>query len=541
MGIDGSKRKDSEEEDVVEEMPSLRDKFPRIRRRSSNFRPTNFYDKALIKSEGVNLEMLPLVIITKIFTNLATSDLLNVCVSSRLLYVPAMMQLYKRILIINDEDDQLYLFIKQMIDQLPSNFGTICKCKNMSKLSNVLKNKKIGNQVRLIIFVNDKLDFNNALNYEQLLRLTEQGNMLTEFINPCITADIADKLELNHVRSLTFALKPCDLKRTQYNFPSLRSLTVLYENDPSNIKSMEQLALGLASSTVLDNLNELEFKELADMNLKALNEVNENLNKSSIWIHFFTVLQHHPKRYSLTKLVLDGAINSQGREIARVLNQRFDLTCLEELNLDIVEFSHLNEHHYENQNDLLINMASYCTKLKKLAITPTFNCLKCQLELTINTLNNLRGKLISLDVKFETLNYSHTKRIYHTILASQGNLQQLILYDKSNEFHNASNMIKHVSNFTAFERGTFSIGLFLKHFPQQLTFEQYLQLVHTMNSFYSANGRLLAVYLGEYLKELELSSELVMNQLPSLRYLFVNHILVREEGGKLVVGGFPVP
>lgn len=535
--IDVNMSDDEALDEVNEDVAKLRFAPTIKRRRSSNYRPSYFYDQSTVRhlKDGVNLEMLPMIIIARIFSHLLTPDLLNICVASRLLYVPAVIHLYNKIMIIDRlKNQQLYEFLKITFDGMYGNFGTVCKFLNLPKLINVLNNQKLANHVRLVLFVDDSLDFENEVNLRHLIRLTFQVSGLTELVNPSLGVDRIHRLSLSHLTKLTVCLRRSSqstVTTQAFNFPLLKNLTVLYENDDANKPQLEKLAESLVQTDVLSQLLLLEFKQLADVNLKLLNETNNNNTMTSIWTHFFYMVDYlspTEKKYgNLQKLSVDGSINDHGVEISRILQASFQLANLKHLNLDITEFSHLNEPHYENNKDLLINMAQKCETLEALSITPTYNCLKCQLNLVINSLNLLSGQLRELYVKFETLNLTHTKSLYHTILESQPNLQKLVLYDKSNEFNNGQEMSRYIPGpkFAEFERGNFNIELLIKNYPTELTFEQHIQLTEgTMKMFYQQNHDSLVEYLEHYLQMFELDLGKILTELQLVLYMSINNM-----------------
>lgn len=518
---------------------------PRIRRRSSNFRPTHFYDPSTIKtSDGaLNLEMLPMILITRIFNNVLTKDLLNICVTSRLLYLPAIFHLYRKIIIVaddNDDDRLVYSFIKQTIDNMDYNFGTISRRKNMPKLAAALKNHKLGSQVKQLVLINDKaLTSQGDSSLRILMRLTKQMTSLTEFINPSLDLCHINRLNLNLVTKLAVVVKQSDksLVSGRLNVPNVKSLTIFYENKHSNKVKIETFAKALLNSGVLNHLNELEFKEVTDMNLQLLNENNNNKPITSIWIDFFKTIYHsdiQPLKFgNLQKLRLDGFIDNQGIEVALIIDRTFLLQTLKLLELYVSEFSHLNEPHYENHNDLLINMALKCNSLDYLVITPTYNCLKCQLDLTLRSMEILKGQLTHLNVKFETLNFNHTKKILDTIIDTQSNVECLKVYDKSNAFNNQAEMIKYLaSNYNEFERGNFNVDLFIQAYGCLLTFNQYNRLLHsTMDSFYTENHQQLGDYMDHYLERFNLSGTMILDRMRHLSHLSVNNVVMTNDGG----------
>ncbi|EGV65283.1 hypothetical protein CANTEDRAFT_113021 [Yamadazyma tenuis ATCC 10573] len=140
----------------------------------------------------------------------------------------------------------------------------------------------------------------------------------------------------------------------------------------------------------------------------------------------------------------------------------------------------------------------------------------------LHTLVLLEGKLQYLNLQFEVMNFDHTKHLYSAILSHQWRLKSLILYDKSNEFFNEKQMVKHLkAQFSQFEKTTFYLQLFYKTYPISLEPYKCVSGISSIyKTFFSENQDALSVYLADYLKSVGLKSpptsleQFVVNNVP---------------------------
>ncbi|CAH6719249.1 hypothetical protein CLIB1444_02S04236 [[Candida] jaroonii] len=496
---------------------------PKFRRKSSNFRPNLYYDSALIQSK-TEFELLPVITLIKIFSYLNTTDLLSICLTSRLFYLPAIINLYEKIIIIND-DETLIKFVKNMVDY--ADLGTIVNFKNIDKLLGVIEHTdKVGRHIKRLIILNDKIDFDNDSNYLKLQTLISKIHLI-QLINPSLNINRLESLNLSTLKYLSITIKQDNHKAFDIKLPNLKALKVYYENKEFNKVKFQILAKNLVKNKIIDNLNKLEFEELIVKDLKLMNESNNNL-QLAIWIDFFIELNilKFQKYTSLTTLSIDGFINNQGYQICQLMNLIFDLKNLQVLKYNIKEFSHLNEVHYENDHNLLINLLT-SSNLKCLMINPTFDCLTCQLNMILKMLKMVQ--LDTLDLKFEFLNLDNVKQLI-TSINNQSNLKQLKLYDKSNEFANEHEFKKLIGDrFNDFERINFNLQLLQKYDAIDYQFDRISMFA--FNEFYKSNSDNIAEYLNNYLKVIGLD----IKQFKQLNKLNVNNIgLMNNNGYRLM-------
>lgn len=491
----------------------------KFRRKSSNFRPNLYYDSALIQRK-TEFELLPIITLIKIFSYLNTSDLLSICLTSRLFYLPAIINLYEKIIIIND-DETLIKFVKNMVDY--ADLGTIVNFKNIDKLLRVIENtEKVGRHIKRLVILNDKIDFDNDSNYLKLQTLISKIHLI-QLVNPSLNINRLESLNLDTLKYLSITIKQDNHKAFDIKLPNLKALKVYYENKEFNKVKFQILAKNLVKNRIIDNLEKLEFEELIVKDLKLMNESNNNL-QLAIWIDFFIELNMLKfKQYNnLIELAIDGFINNQGYQICQLMNLVFDLKNLKVLKYNIKEFSHLNEIHYENDHNLLINIITI-SKLKSLTINPTFDCLTCQLNMILKMLKIV--DLEQLDLKFELLNFDNVKQLA-TAITSQDNLRYLKLYDKSNEFANEHEFKKLIGDkFNDFERINFNLQLIQKY---DAIDHQYDRIsMFAFNEFYKINSKNIAEYLNNYLKVIGLD----IHQFKYLTKLNINNIGVMNNNG----------
>lgn len=489
---------------------------PRQRRRSSRFRPSYFYDSDSI-SHLLSIEMLPIVTLLKIFSYVTTKDLLNLCLTSRMFYLPAVVRLYQDVVVV--EDLMMLEFVTNIISHLGYHYCTIINMTQFQLLVSVLQNEKLSKHVSsLIIMGNVK-----QVNWTSIRHLN-----LKQYVNP--TSDMSlSRPNLSNVVSLSFSIKQDN--HTDYGFilPNLKTLKVYYENNEINSTKFKKLALALEDAGVFDHLAGLEFEELVVKDLNLLNETNLNL-KLAIWINFFLQLQESNVKYNgLRRLVLDGFVN--GVEFCDVLDKVFQLNLLTDLKLSVKEFSHLNNSHFDNDHSLLVQLSRRCSNLQNVCISPTFDCLSCQLHLLHEALMELESQLITLNVRFEVTNFDNTKRIYKMIADYQPFLKLLSLYDKAREFSDEKDLMVHLgSEFTTLEKINFYLQLFGRHYPIEISPVTWTTILTKIyGGFYARNQIQLSEYIIEYLDLVEVS----ISKFPELQRLKINKINLQVNNNQL--------
>lgn len=475
-----------ETRDLMDNFSENFTKNRRRRRRSSTFRPGYEGYPQDIRRLGRGLEGLPLIIQSKIFSYLDTGDVLNMCLVSKLVYFPAILQLYHRIIIWDDAE--MISEVKKYTTLLEKNYGTLIHTSKLEQLLLVLcGSRKLALEVKCLVFIGEidssqimrsGGDFLNPLtslneNLHDNLHGNAQisqvpqpsqnhtiGNLLHhtlfnhlklhDFIFPSLPfsslSSFTSSPNFNSICSLSISCGLYNDNATPLNLPNLTHLRVSYKNEKSFQISMEILASSLISS--LPHVISLEFIESQDKEkLEILNSLNNlSLDQISVtWVYFFISLRRRNVHLSLESLALDGNIGNQASDIAGLVAEVIDLSLLRDLQLNIQEKSHLQSTHQEFMESFqnfqesspiptsfLSLLTIHTPSLEGLAINPTYNCLFCQHYSTIQTLQHiLPHKLLDLLVNFESPSLHYANEIISAICNFQTRVCNLRVYDKS--------------------------------------------------------------------------------------------------------------
>lgn len=475
-----------ETRDLMDNFSENFTKNRRRRRRSSTFRPGYEGYPQDIRRLGRGLEGLPLIIQSKIFSYLDTGDVLNMCLVSKLVYFPAILQLYHRIIIWDDAE--MISEVKKYTTLLEKNYGTLIHTSKLEQLLLVLcGSRKLALEVKCLVFIGEidssqimrsGGDFLNPLtSLNENLHENLQGNAqisqipqpfqnhtignllhhtlfnhlkLHDFIFPSLPfsslSSLTSSPNFNSIRSLSISCGLYNDNPTPLNLPNLTHLRVSYKNEKSFQISMEILASSLISS--LPHVISLEFIESQDKEkLEILNSLNNlSLDQISVtWVYFFISLRRRNVHLSLESLALDGNIGNQASDIAGLVAEVIDLSLLRDLQLNIQEKSHLQSTHQEFMESFqnfqesspiptsfLSLLTIHTPSLEGLAINPTYNCLFCQHYSTIQTLQHiLPHKLLDLLVNFESPSLHYANEIISAICNFQTRVCNLRVYDKS--------------------------------------------------------------------------------------------------------------
>lgn len=413
--------------------------LPRIgsRRKSSFFRPTNFYPLEDFKDDKLasGLESLPLILLIDICDYLNSDDLQSLCVCLTLMYLPAAIQLYRKIIITSQVS--LSKVARKKFSTTRRNLGTVIHVSKFLSLLLVLRcNRKISQNVKSLVFcVDSEIDWNFKIENRSILSLLEECLCITRLSTFfCRSLPSLKKRLLlpqrSTIQSLTICLSDYDF---DYSFITLRRLKILYVSDLKHRTQFEQLAERIVS--YLRNLTSLEFEIMEDRShsLNALNDFNLN-NCDAPWISFFQGLRGLEKCLCIETLGLDGFIGSKGRDIAYILKEALDLSYLKVLLLNLKEVSHHHETHFNAKTTFLENFSSFTSNLTQLCINPTFDCLSCQHHSIMSALaENIPNKLDILLIIFESPNQQFRSSLQDIIIEFQKKLRYLKLYDKSKE------------------------------------------------------------------------------------------------------------
>lgn len=417
----------------------------RRRRRSSTFRPGyEGYPQDVRRGRG--LEGLPLMIQSKIFSYLDTADVLNMCLASKLVYFPAILQLYHRIIVW--DDTEMIAEVRKYTTHLENNYGTLIHTTKLESLLMVLcGNRKLALEVKCLVVIGD---LSSATLTEQshsignILYYTLDNHLrLHDFIFPTLSfPSLASLSNFSSIRSLSVSCGLYNEQITPLDLPNLTHLRVSYRNEKSNQISMATLATSLQSS--LSHVISLEFIETQEKEkLEILNSLNNlSLDQISVtWIYFFVSLQRNNIRLALESFAIDGNIGHQARDIVALLAETIDLSLLQDLQINIQEKSHIQTTHQEfidslnghaDPTSFLALLTLHTPSLEGLAINPTYNCLFCQHTSTLQTLQHIvPQQLVDLLVNFESPSLHYANEIMSAICNFQTRVANLRVHDKS--------------------------------------------------------------------------------------------------------------
>lgn len=413
------------------------------RRRLSAYRPHNWrypIQVLPVHNERLSLEQLPVVILAAIFDLLKVGDLLNVCVASKYFYLPAVMRLYQRIVITNN---YLRTYADKYLSRWLYNIGTSVPPGNVVKLADVVtRNDKLALLMHTLI-VTEKCD----------IMLLREILTLASIIDLYYVGDgpLPQRL-LHNVISLT------TLIQEPFIAPLLTELHICKAGDDPHSDKYRRLALSMIDNDTFQNLRTLAFENTDDRNLNTLNQLNDdNERPLAGWILFFEVFAQRQTLLQVTNLILEGFVSSSGAQIAHLISQTVNMDNLNSLALLCTELSHAHALHYDNDTTLLENITKHTKYLRELSISPTDDCLTCQVNAIINTLKvNLHGQLRNLLVVFESPNASTSANVKLAILHNQSKLELLRYRDKTTQGGLKSEIYSLLSLRTSeLEHGTF--------------------------------------------------------------------------------------
>lgn len=393
------------------------EKPPITRRRLSTYRPHNWNYPILVlpvHEEGLSLEQLPVVILAAIFGHIKPPDLLNVCIASKYFYLPAVIQLYKRIVITNSI---LQNYADTFLTNWQLNIGTSVIAPNVAKLAAVLvNNEKLALLVQTIV-VTERCD---SLLLHQILGVTNVTNLYYLGEEPL------PQNVLNNVRNLSTSI------RSSLIAPMLTELHICSSGDDVNPEKYRYLALSMLDSNSYQNLRVLAFKNIEDRNLRMLNQMNDDDERPLAgWILFFGAFAERQTRLPVTNLILEGFVKNSGKDVAHLLYNSVEVENIHSLALLCTELSHAHSIHLGSNTTLLENLTKLTKNLSRLSISPTNDCLTCQVNAITATLKlNLPGQLLNLLVVFESPNTSISANVKLAILQSQSKLEMLRYSDK---------------------------------------------------------------------------------------------------------------
>lgn len=438
------------------------------RRRSSAFRPTNLsypfqqesksIDDVFLEeptSHHMSIEDLPHSLLLLVFSYLHTQDLLNICLLSKFTYLPAVIQLYKKILISFDNNDAH--LPSKFLDKVSVNIGTVVRQNRLPILLRVLQSsEKLSSIVKSIVFIychelmnreSVKL-IDKILNEVSLSQLFSPHFPLYDMRLKNINFGGIQRLGINIGNVNDYeSLKSIDIK-----LPRLSHLKIYYDiNNSNNSKSIVELAKTLNES--LDTLTTLEFENHPENQLGHLQELNlvnkmklGHSNNEPVWAVFFSALSNiRSTKLRLTDLALDGFIADTGSKQSRLLNDTIDLSRIKSLQSKVTELTHANSSHFDGaiMSNFLYNIASLTLNLTKLSIHTTHDCFLCQHQCNTFVITKLLlNKLKTLVITTETPDLVSANELNEAIYKFQVKLINLKINNRSIEWQNKQAFFK---------------------------------------------------------------------------------------------------
>lgn len=445
---------------IVIELPRRR--F--VRRRSSAFRPSNlsyplrerFNSTSELVEESIGhdsgLESLPYSILLLIFVHSKTKDLLNLCLLSKYTYLPAAVQLYKKIVVIDSYEK--YDFLRKYLQDVSLNLGTFVRVKNLEKLYQVIQaSAKLCQIVKSIIYVNYTIDDDIVIN--KLKKIMENVRLNELFIPHVSLHDISlltYPQAFDSIQRLGITTGVADFReaQTKLSLPLLSHLKIYYEGE-ENDKQMSLLLNLLGDS--LENLQFLEFQKYVTSDfqpLQILNQANSMRANETyplpVWVLFLRLFrQQTAKKLSLTGLGVDGYLGSHGVVVLELLHGTIDLESLRHLQLNITELTHGHSPHFHNalHSTFLYSLSVHTPNLVKLAVNPTHDCLLCQRDCLMEVVcTRLANKLTTLVLNVELPDPESSLALNTKVAESQANLINFKIFDKSKVFHDKLSLYK---------------------------------------------------------------------------------------------------
>lgn len=434
------------------------------RRRSSWYRPSDLYPlekgagarRGLHIRENKSITDLPVPVLGRVCLSLHTGDLLQVCLASRMLYLPAAVQLYKKIIV--TESHELRKLAMSQLLLAWVNYGTLVHTSKLALLlRTVCESTKLADLVRSVIFV-DETETETETETEAGQRRwvqTLQAMLARVRLNElwCLLDGSRMTLALHAPSLLRLALSvetfepSAGREPSFFNFPRLAHLKIYYQRESARLAAGTVELARLLSADTTRTLTTVEFEEMHQLSLESLNRANAMNREHShtVWPQFFEVLRHSGTKLALSRLGLDGFIGDRGAHLAQLLSTTVDLAQLVSLQLNVKETSHLHQSHDDYSCTLLENLTALTPSLRKLATHPTFDCLFCQHSSLLHTLSrNVPHQLSTLFAVVESPTSAYTQAVYDCIGSTQNRLVNLKLLDRSSQAADASVMLQHL-------------------------------------------------------------------------------------------------
>ncbi|RLV83848.1 hypothetical protein JA9_003590 [Meyerozyma sp. JA9] len=430
------------------------------RRRSSWYRPSDLYPlrKGAVAQggshirENKNITDLPVPVLGQVCSSLHTGDLLQVCLASRMLYLPAAVQLYKKIIV--TESHELRKLAMSQSSSAWVNYGTLVHTsKLVLLLRTVCESTKLADLVRSVIFVDETKTETEAgqRRWVQTLQAMLARVRLNELWCLLDGSRMALALHAPSLSRLALSVETFEPSAGRepsfFDFPRLAHLKIYYQRESARSAAGTVELARLLSADSTRTLTTVEFEEMHQSSLESLNRANAMNREHShtVWPQFFEVLRHSGTKLALSRLGLDGFIGDRGAHLAQLLSTTVDLAQLVSLQLNVKETSHLHQSHDDYSCTLLENLTALTPRLRKLATHPTFDCLFCQHSSLLHTLSrNVPHQLSTLFAVVESPTSAYTQAVYDCIGSTQNRLVNLKLLDRSSQAADASVMLQHL-------------------------------------------------------------------------------------------------
>lgn len=388
------------------------------RRRLSAFRPRNWaYPPA--PPAKLSLEQLPLSVLIQIAEQLPTQALLALCVTCKYLYLPSAAYLYRKIIV--TDDTMALAYARDHLNEWGRACGTAVRTEKLERLVLLLERScKLASLVRTVYLENGARQEKN---------LEAQAEKVGAKQRP---QDVCDLL----VRLLA-CTRPTDV---YVNLPEIR---VLLPNAvclacPAPVflaaksSHLAEICLcgdwpadpaAVATALVDAPLRTLAFRTVGARDLRRLNLLNTSERTSPPWINILSAVAPH--RLQLQALELDGHVRDSA-SAAQTIASAVALEDLTSLLLRCTEQSPGAHVPHEPQATLVYRLTRHTLSLSSLSLRPTDNCLACQEQSIVQTLEeNLRGQLEHLVLFFESSGSIGAETVRRAVLASQPALKRL--------------------------------------------------------------------------------------------------------------------
>lgn len=389
--------------------------------------------------EPATIENLPTSSLIQICSYLQPNELVNLAVSSRIWYFPAIKALYKKI-VVTDNLDALHS-VKITISKGFKNCGTVISASQFQELL-----LTISTNPYLASFVKS-LTLNISEETINLIPLLSNipGLQLRTLIAPRIPISYFTKRnnwDLRNVKRLAVSIK--SVSPDALCFPQLESLKIYYSQSQHDQKNLRRLGKMLRKGRSLKRLHELEFVENScNAKLALLNIFNDELDMNSLpsWTHFFDYIikGKKPKKLRLDSLAIEGFVGDKAVQCVEKLSEAVELSELFNLQLHIREQSQTQStaslNSIQDSAGQFLDLITQKTpSLESLAITPTTNFLLLQKDSIVKTLTvNLRHQLKNLLLVYESVSTGHSQIVHEAICKYQSKMERLLINDKSTE------------------------------------------------------------------------------------------------------------